>query len=102
MFFKNHMHHKSCAAGLSAAVIAGLWYTLGYAGLLLAQQAPAVDKVLQYMPQLFIMLQFAPYPLMTGVAFNPLGFLIGLLQIFVMAFVPVWAATRLYEWYRSI
>lgn len=100
MFF-NHMKHKACAASYAVALTASAWYTLGYLGFLVANKWAFFDGLLAYVPQLFIMLQWAPRPLMYGPGIDILGFIIGFVQIFVMASVVTWVAASLYEYLRK-
>lgn len=92
--FKHHLQHKSCALSLAAAVVMSAWYTIGYLGFLAAQSSQYADSILQYFPQLFITLQFAPCAIIQP---DIWCFLLGLLQIFFATLILVWAIARLYE-----
>lgn len=98
---KHHLKHKACALALSAATILTTWYVLGYFLAILGQKAGAVgeaiNKILQYAPQLALMLQFVSPQAWPINGFEIKGFLLGFFQIFITAKIIFWAIAALYE-----
>lgn len=107
MYFRNKDKAVAAAAGLTA----GLWYVLGNIAVVLLNTiitkqwiAPeTIGTVLPYLSHIFLFVQ-PPFAAFTGVTqqgFSFLYFIVGFIQIFVVAALAVWVGAKVYRFVRK-
>jgi O-antigen/teichoic acid export membrane protein len=91
------LKNQAFAAATAVASILSMWYVLGYFFAVAASKIQFFEIILQYAPQIALMLQFVSPRAWPIDGFDFIGFFIGLLQIYITAKIIVWSIVMLYD-----